>query len=253
MIQLSFRHILCTGYIQTSEKGNVQCPETKSLINPPNQFVKTIENLPNENHTVVQHDIDPEDELLERDTKILEEYEDIHIEDSENINSLNIYDQNAIVFFAGYVARRSVAKTNCDNCRNIIMKPPMDDATENEKYIAFREYPNIDEDAPTVTKLIRPTTLFAKVVETQLVAFNRSWKYYWSSTQILNKITNECIDLTNKIHPEWLDKNDACYNHRLQALKYMINVKLYSRTRYNNRANKIVTASRRKVKNFSNK
>lgn len=32
MIRLSLRHILCIGYIQTSEKGNVQCPETECLI-----------------------------------------------------------------------------------------------------------------------------------------------------------------------------------------------------------------------------
>lgn len=85
----------------------------------------------------------------------------------------------------------------------------------------------------------------------QLKAFNQIWQYYWSSTKILNKITNECEDLTNKIHPEWLDKNNACYNPRLQALQYMISVKLYSRTRYNNRTNKIAVASLRK--NFSNK
>jgi len=54
------------------------------------------------------------------------------------------------------------------------MKTPMNDATENEKYIEFREYSN-SEDAPTVTKLIRPTDLFAKIVETQLMTFNRTW------------------------------------------------------------------------------
>ncbi|XP_067212770.1 uncharacterized protein [Linepithema humile] len=251
MVRLSLRHILCTGYIQTSEKGNVLCPETESLINPPSKFIKTMENFMSESHTVIQHDIDPEDELLMEDTKILEEYD--NIEDQENINPLNFYDQNAIAFFAGYVARRSIAKTNCDNCRNIMMKTPMDYATENEKYIEFREYPNIDEDAPTVTKLIRPTAVFTKVVETQLIAFNQKWQNYWASSQILNKITNECVDLTNKIHCGWFDKNDACYNHRLQALKYMISVKLYSRTRYNNRANKKGSASCRKVKNFLNK
>jgi len=47
-----------------------------------------------------------------------------------------------------------------------MMKTPMDDATENKKYIEFREHPNIDEDAPIVTKLIRLTTLFTKVIET---------------------------------------------------------------------------------------
>lgn len=52
MIRLSLRHILCIGYIQTSEKDNVQYPETKSLINPPNQLTKTIEHFLNKNHTL---------------------------------------------------------------------------------------------------------------------------------------------------------------------------------------------------------
>jgi len=30
------------------------------------------------------------------------------------------------------------------------MKTPMDEFTANEKYIEFREYPNTDEDVPTV-------------------------------------------------------------------------------------------------------
>lgn len=72
MIRLSLRHILCIKYIQTSEKDNIQCPETKFLINPPNQLTKTIEHFLNKNHTI-QNDIDPEDELLLRDTQILEE------------------------------------------------------------------------------------------------------------------------------------------------------------------------------------
>lgn len=33
MVRLSFRHIISTCYIQTSDKGNVQCPESEALIN----------------------------------------------------------------------------------------------------------------------------------------------------------------------------------------------------------------------------
>ncbi|XP_024868282.1 uncharacterized protein LOC112452354 [Temnothorax curvispinosus] len=44
MVRLSFRHILSTGYIQTSDKGNVQCLETETLINQPNQTIKRVEN-----------------------------------------------------------------------------------------------------------------------------------------------------------------------------------------------------------------
>jgi hypothetical protein len=54
------------------------------------------------------------------------------------------------------------------------MKTPMAESTANEKYIEFREYPNIDEDAPIVTKLVRPTTLFTNIAKPQLMAFNRT-------------------------------------------------------------------------------
>ena len=123
-------------------------------------------------------------------------------------------------------------------CRSCMMKTPMDNLAENEMYIEFREYPNADEDAPTVTKLIRPTDIFIKVVQTQLMTFNNIWQYYWASKQILEKTTNECINATNENYSEWLDKNNPCYNHRLQALRLMMKVKIYSRTRYNNRATK---------------
>jgi len=183
-------------------------------------------------------------------TQILEEFD--NIKDAENVEPLNIYDQNAVAFFAGYIARQSVVKTKCDNCRNCMMKTPMDNVTENEIYIEYREYPNADEDAPTITKLIRPTDVFTKVVQTQLMTFNHVWQNYWASKQILDKITNECINTTNEKYSEWLDENNACYNHRLQALRYMIKIKLYSRTRYNNRTIK-GGSIHRKMNNLFNK
>lgn len=150
MVRLSIRHILSTGYIQTSDKGNVQCLESESLINQPSLLVKQIENNMNENYAA-EYDINLENELLIEDTEIFEEYD--NVEDIENTNILGNYDENAIAYFAGFVACRSIKKSNCDKCRNNMIKTPMDEETSNEKYIEFREYPNIDEDAPTVTKL----------------------------------------------------------------------------------------------------
>jgi len=85
------------------------------------------------------------------------------------------------------------------------------------------------------------------------MAFNRTWQYYWASTQILQKIINECVNITNNKHSGWLDKNNTYYKHRLQAMEYMIRVKLYSRTRYNNRAEKTGITLYRKVKKLINK
>lgn len=63
-----------------------------------------------------------------------------------------------------------------------MLKTPMEDATPNEKYIEYREYPNADEDAPIVTKLVRPPSLFTDVIKTQLMSFNRMWQHHWASS-----------------------------------------------------------------------
>jgi len=64
----------------------------------------------------------------------------------------------------------------------------------------------------------------------------------------------ECINATNKTHPKWLDKNEKCYDHRIQALRYVITIKLYSRTRYNNCAAKTGSISSHiKIKKFLSK
>jgi len=150
MVRLSIRHILSTGYIQTSDKGNVQCLESEALINKPNQVIKTVENCMSENNVTAVHDVyDDVDadltELLDKHADILEEY------DVNNVSIFNNYDENAITYFAGYVARRCIEKHNCENCRATMLKTPMEDAMPNERYIEYREYPNTDEDAP-ITK-----------------------------------------------------------------------------------------------------
>jgi len=110
MIRLSIRHILSTGYIQASDKGNVQCPETETLINEPSRLVERIENsMMNMINTVTDYD-EAESELLTEDLDILKECD---IEEIENVNPLDSsYDENAIAFFAGFIARRSIAKSN---------------------------------------------------------------------------------------------------------------------------------------------
>lgn len=90
------------------------------------------------------------------------------------------------------------------------------------------------------------------MIETQLIEFNHVWKEHWASTQSLEKITNECITLTNNVHSEWLNKNDTCYKSSAASIAIYDLHKLYSQTRYNNRVGKRYGAPYRKVKNFSN-
>lgn len=129
MIRLSMRHIHSTGYIQTSNKGNVQCPETETLINKPSKLTKVIENIINTCNP--EYDVDQDNDIFVEDAKIIEEYFDSKDIENEQRSS---YDENAIAYFTGFVARRSIEKSNCDKCRNVMMKTPMDKSTANEKY-----------------------------------------------------------------------------------------------------------------------
>lgn len=209
MVRLSTRHILSTGYIQTSDKGNVQCPVSESLINEPSKIIKIVEQNLEANNAVIENEYDLEDETFLTEIQIIEEncneelMEDlfnIRIADKKNIESLNCYDKNAVTYFAGFVARRCIEKTNCDNCRNAMLKTPMENSTENEKYIEFREYPNPDDDAPTITKLIRPTPLLKNVIKMHLMAFNNTWQVHWTSKGILDNIVAECINAMEEMH-----------------------------------------------------
>lgn len=104
MIRLSIRHILSTGYIQMSNKDNVQCPETVTLINQLSKLTKAIENVMETSSTTPEYDVDQNNKLLAEDVNIIEEY--FNYEDMEN-EQHNSYDDNAITFFAGFVVCRS--------------------------------------------------------------------------------------------------------------------------------------------------
>jgi len=100
MVRLSIRHILSTGYIQTSDKGNVECRESEALITQPSRLIKAVEKVINTSTFTVENDDFESDSFLE-DAQLLEEY--VNFEDIENIN-LYSYDENAIAYFAGFVA-----------------------------------------------------------------------------------------------------------------------------------------------------
>lgn len=88
MVRLSLRHILCTGYIHTSDRANIQCPEAECLINPPTKLTKVIENCMDATQTSIQYDIDSEDESIVDDVNILEEYDNAESAENNKIGYL---------------------------------------------------------------------------------------------------------------------------------------------------------------------
>ena len=72
-VHLSIKHVLTVRFIQTSDKGNVQCPESETLINQPSQLVKTIVNLMDINNVTPEYEIDLTSDLIAKNVDILEE------------------------------------------------------------------------------------------------------------------------------------------------------------------------------------
>jgi len=66
MIRLSIRHILSTRYIQTSDKSNVQWPESETLINQPSCLIKRVEKFLSISNCTTEYD-NSENELFVED------------------------------------------------------------------------------------------------------------------------------------------------------------------------------------------
>lgn len=156
MVRLSIRHILATGYIHGSDRANVQCDEARSLLNPVTTEVARAFEVVNEPESLEGYkDIEETDECdVRAAVHAIERYE---CDELEGAGEDSTYELNAINYMAGYDAYKTIDNMNCNHCRDVMLKSPMEEATDNEIYTREREYENENEDAPGVTKLKRPT------------------------------------------------------------------------------------------------
>ena len=121
-------------------------------------------------------------------------------------------------------------------------------SSPDEMYIEFREYENIEEDAPKVSKLKRPTERFAQIVGAQLRAYYKLWKKHWSAQGVLQKLVDDITISTGSTYPERYDENHPCKEHRLHHLQFLIKIKLFAQTKYNNREARSSAVARPKQK-----
>lgn len=66
--------------------------------------------------------------------------------DKDNLNLTELYERNAIVYFAEYIARHGYETTKCDSWREKNLKTPMEESNENEIYIQLCKYKHQDEN-----------------------------------------------------------------------------------------------------------
>ena len=113
----------------------------------------------------------------------------------------------------------------------------------------LREYDHNDPESFDITWLSRPTDNFANVIYCQLQAFSLHHKKYWASKKILADLVELGKRATNDNVPDYFAANHNCYQHRVDALKFLYRVKIYAKTAQNNKTRR--QAAVRKNSNVS--
>ena len=281
-----------TFYQAHMDTHNLPHTDTLTLINPEaplyiyysssgveKEFGKNCDQRIMDDLTMVEED--DETQEIESAVEAIERHEDLILNEAEDLNEADVqevevdnlsskdkqdsgysvleisfYELNAVTFFAGYVASRGFLKSQCESCREDMMKSPMEESKDNEYYIRLREYKNLDGDAPEVEKLTRPRDQLSYIVYEQLRSFHSSWEKYWASEHLLDHLTEEAENHTKQHFPEWFRVDGPCNAHRLNSLRFMLRVKVYAKIRERNgqrkAANIHMKKKGRKVNNVMN-
>ena len=91
--------------------------------------------------------------------------------------------------------------------------------------------------------LSRPTENFADIMFTQLHAYDTHYLQCWAEKDILEKLLQFGIQETNINFPEYFNKKNKCYHHKLEALKFLFKVKIFAQTNKNNKNRKQLAKS----------
>ena len=255
--RLTLRYILSTNFIYTSKKGNTNCEESHSLI-PQNDVVEIEATGPVtllEYNSVEMQELQ---EISDAAVDLLDLHSELESSSMSGMDAKFTYEQSAITYFSGYVARKSLENIHCPMCEKDLMKDASESGTSNETYINFREYSHSDPKAEPVTFLIKQTEQFVKVVICQLEAFDKIHSKFWHEHDLLLKLVENVEACTRRHFPDWFNKKNNCYEHRIKMLKFLLLVKIYAKTREHNNSRKtaakrpIVVTNCRKLKNIIN-
>ncbi|XP_068991131.1 uncharacterized protein [Neodiprion pinetum] len=238
MVRLSLRHILSTGYIGSGSRGNVQCPDAVALIEPCTMVARAFDTPESMPADPTEHEFDEDTAEVENAVEALRQEQETEMANAETSKETKLpsYELCAINYFAGYVAQRNLRKFPCDRCRFETLKTPMEASSPNEVYTELREYEHADADAPSVSYLSRPTDKFESIVRSQLEAFYRLWKTHWACEGLLINLIDDIITDTARLYPDWFHEGDECLQHRIELLRFMVKVKVFAQTTFNNRA-----------------
>ena len=261
MLRLTFRHIVSTDFIETSDRGNVKLDETHSLLNSSKNVAEKIplessksndeSTLNNDNTSDVfelpelpeytDTELNEIQELMEC-ANMMQSFDDMDSTDFVDFHDKDLYEKNSITFFSGCVSRKICKRNKCNECKETFIKSSEKEVTENELYIQHREFPHLNKKLPSISYLTRATDHFVEIVTLQLQVFQKHYKNLWHQRKLLASLMEIAETYTNSKFPTWFDKSNNCYIHRKDALKLLFLIKIYKVTNENNCTRKFSTA-----------
>lgn len=132
----------------------------------------------------------------------------------------------AVKYFAGYLARISLRKSNCLNCQDNMLNKNVTLSDKNELLIFHRLYANIIKNDAT-TGLLAPSELLTKVVDCCLEAFEKNFDKLKYKRMLRSRLYNKII---KKLSPlEWFDTNVNCNEHKKHLLEHLIITKVHKK------------------------
>lgn len=135
----------------------------------------------------------------------------------DSFMSTSQVDENSMRYYIGYVAFKIIKRNNCDNCINDMTKPNLNMDMPSELFLFNKSY-----NVASMGGLKYPSETFYEINKLQIVYFKNTFKDVFHQKDIRSIYTEECINVSYEISPDWFDKNGPCYNHRVDALKYML-------------------------------
>lgn len=195
-------------------------------------------------------------ELLDA-AELMNEFEPIDCSKLIDFDDRALFERNTITYLSGYVAKIALKKSSCSDCTKLFIKPLEEMISDNEIYTECREYAHIDNSLSEIAYLTRPSVAFIKIVNCQLHAFYEHHKSLYHQRKLLVYLTDEVEKFTATMFPDWFNKNNSCYKHRIDALKILLVIKIFRTTRERNDKRKIVSQTKistnsQKLKNLNN-
>lgn len=136
----------------------------------------------------------------------------------------------AVVYFAGYVARRSTDRSKCEKCRTCFISQNTELVLDNQTLIAFKAYTG--DEKMQFGSLVCPSEEFSEVLSILNAIFDKCYPPMRSEIKLLDKLFHRVVQAVNRsAYAGWFDDKE-CASHRRDMEYFAMTVKIHKDTKW---------------------